>query len=152
MGVDTKAIIRKGTSIFEIEDYLKTKYTDVEIHSTRTDGFFPAYFKDGKDNRNMSVFIEKYALIDYNIDGVLLSFGLWGNSIEIMKGLCQHFGGYLDENNCDDKDFYPINIELFNQGKEVTRMDFLKQEIIQKFSRKDIDKFIALAEKYKDVF
>lgn len=38
-----------------------------------------------------------------------LSLGCWGNSVEILKGICEEFGGWLDENDCDENDFYRID-------------------------------------------
>ena len=38
-----------------------------------------------------------------------LSIGCWGNSVEILKGICEEFGGWFDENDCDENDFYRID-------------------------------------------
>lgn len=38
-----------------------------------------------------------------------LSIRCWGNSVEILKGICEEFGGWLDENDCDDNDYYRID-------------------------------------------
>lgn len=38
-----------------------------------------------------------------------ISLGYWGNSVEIIKDILQHFdGGWLDENDCDDNEFYYV--------------------------------------------
>lgn len=38
-----------------------------------------------------------------------LSLSCYGNAIEIMKLICEHFGGWIDENDCDDIDPYYID-------------------------------------------
>lgn len=40
-----------------------------------------------------------------------LSLGFWGSSVEIIKEIVAHFGGgWVDENDCDDKEYYPIEV------------------------------------------
>lgn len=43
-----------------------------------------------------------------------LSLGKWGMSIEVLKAVVEHFGGWLDEDDCDDIPFYRINKETSN--------------------------------------
>ena len=45
-----------------------------------------------------------------------LTLGYYGNSVEIMKDLVSQFGGWIDENDCDDQSYYPI---LTNKDKVV---------------------------------
>lgn len=54
-----------------------------------------------------------------------LSLGCWGSSIEIIRELVAHFGGgWLDENDCDDKVYYLIENKsnsldkMFNSANE----------------------------------
>ena len=37
-----------------------------------------------------------------------ISLGCWGNSVEIIKDIVVQFGGWIDENDCDDKEYYPV--------------------------------------------
>lgn len=37
-----------------------------------------------------------------------ISLGNSGSSVEIIKKITEHFGGWLDENDCDDKEYYYI--------------------------------------------
>lgn len=37
-----------------------------------------------------------------------ISLGCWGHSVDIMKAIVSNFGGWLDENDCDDVVFYEI--------------------------------------------
>jgi hypothetical protein len=67
------------------------------------------------------------------IDGVLLSLGCHGSSIEIMKTILKEFGGYLDENDCDGIGYYPIEAENKNQP-EPTELEKLKHDAVDLFA------------------
>lgn len=41
-----------------------------------------------------------------------LSISCFGNAVEVMKLICEHFGGWIDENDCDDIDPYYIEKKL----------------------------------------
>lgn len=42
-------------------------------------------------------------------ESVSLILGYWGNSVEIIQKIIEHFGGgWIDENDCDDVTYYPI--------------------------------------------
>ena len=42
-----------------------------------------------------------------------ISLGCWGSSVEIIKEIVAHFGGgWVDDNDCDDKEYYPINANV----------------------------------------
>ena len=150
MGVDTKAIIRKDVSLKELIGVLSKKYGKVEVHTTHSDDFYQLIFKDGEDRRQMAVFFDA-AERTYKIDGVLLSLGHWGNSIEIMKYLLDLFGGYLDENDCDDEDFYPINIEGFEEAKTLSDLDKFKNKIVAEYGYENLQKTINLFNEYRAI-
>lgn len=39
--------------------------------------------------------------------------GYYGGSVEIIKEIVAHFGGgWVDENDCDDKEYYPVNVNV----------------------------------------
>ena len=129
MGVDTKAILRKGTTIEQIEKAISDKYTEVEVRATMPD-FMYITFKDETDQRSLTVSFTNSCERDNGIAGVWCSLGMWGNSVEIARYLCETFGGYLDENDCDDEGFYPINFHLYSQGQEFTEMDLFTNKVI----------------------
>jgi len=149
MGVDTKAIIRKGTSLKEIKEVLEAKYGEVRVVSSYSSNYFRLVFYDGYINRMLSIFIDDTAEIDHNIDGVLLMLGCSGKSVEIMKTLLDVFGGYLDENDCDDEGFYPVNIEEFKKGKDLTEIDLLTNDIISKLGYEKLDTVLDLFKTYE---
>jgi hypothetical protein len=38
-----------------------------------------------------------------------LSLGHWASSVDILKTIAAHFGGWLDENDCDDNPYYWVD-------------------------------------------
>jgi thiazole synthase len=69
-----------------------------------------------------------------------------------MRHLCETFGGYMDENDCDDEDYYPIRLDLYAQGTGFTEMDLFRNKVIAKLGYKNLkaaeellaDNFIVL--------
>jgi len=152
MGVNTKAILRKDTTLEQIYLKLKDKYSDVQIHNTSASDFFIITFQDGLDNRRLSVFFNDYAKNDYGLEGTLCDLNLWGNSIEIMKYLLDEFGGYLDENDCDEDDFYPVNLDSYKKGSELSAEESFKLKIIQKLGYKNLNAALELFKEYSSIF
>ena len=150
MGVDTKAIIRIDVTLVELVDYLKTQYEDVVIYTTHADYFFQIGFIDGEDECLMSCFFNDCAKNDYEIAGVLLSLSLWNNSIQIMKGICEYFGGYIIENDCGDE-WYIINLEKFESAKETTPLDEFKNKLVSSLGCDKLRIALELFEEYKNI-
>lgn len=150
MGVDTKAIIRKGTTIEEIANAIGDKYGEVKIESSMP-YFFQIIFNEGKGNRMLSVSFSNSCEKDNGIPGVWLSLGCYGKSVEILRYLCETFGGYLDENDCDDKGFYPINYHLYAKSKNHSKMDEFKHKVIHELGHVNLNKTMALFEEYKKI-
>lgn len=153
MAVCTKAILRKGTTIEKIENAISLKYTNVRVISSTPD-FMHVIFDDGNEGeqqRSISVHFNGNYKDIYGIDGVWISLGKWGNSVEIVKYLCETFGGYIDEDDCDDIGFYPINFHLYSQGSEFTKMDELRHKIINEVGTEKVNKIIKLFEEYSEI-
>lgn len=151
MGLDTKAIIRRGVTIQEIATVLKEKYTEVEVRETSMEDFMYITFKDGVDQRQLAVSFTDSCERDDGITGVWLSLGMWGNSVEILRYVCETFGGYLDENDCDDEPYYPINFHLYEQGKEFTELDKFKNKVITKLGFEKLNTVMGLFEEFKTI-
>lgn len=69
------------------------------------------------DNLNSYENLEYYS--EYGLKDMVLaettyiSLGYWGNSINIIKEIVAHFGGgWIDENDCDDNPYYPIEVNI----------------------------------------
>lgn len=61
---------------------------------------FDAYaFKKNLDNNTREL----------NGDNTSLSLGASGYAVEILTQIAKEFGGYIDENDCDDKWFYKVS-------------------------------------------
>lgn len=151
MGVDTKAIIRKGVTIQKIEKTLSDKYENVKVHSTSMSDFFNITFLDGEDSRQLAVSFSNSCEREEGIGGIWLSLGMWGNSVEIMKYLCHTFGGYIDENDCDDEGFYPIMEHLHEQGVALSEKETFTNKIIMELGYDNLKKALKLFEEYKNL-
>jgi len=151
MGVDTKAILRKGTTIEQIEKAISAKYKNVKVEKTHTPDFFYVIFTDGEHNRSLAVSFTNSCERENGISGVWVSLSLWENSVEICRYLCETFGGYLDENDCDDAGFYPINFHLYSQGKEFTKMDLFRHKVIQSLGYDNLLKVMDLFNEFKQI-
>jgi hypothetical protein len=147
MGVDTNAILRKGTTIEQIEKAISDKYTEVEVWAMMPDFMYIA-FKDGTDQRQLAVSFTNSCERDDNITGVWVSIGKWGNSVEIARYLCETFGGYIDENDCDDEGYYPINFHLYSQGNEFTKLDEFRHKVIKEVGYEKLKSIMKLLDEY----
>jgi hypothetical protein len=88
---------------------------------------------------------------DYGINGILLSLGCWGNSVEIMMHFLEEFGGFIDEDDCDDIDFQAVNIHKLEDAREYTPKEKFKQKLIFEFGAANVDNILKLCEEYKDL-
>ncbi len=110
-------------------------------------------FKDGEDHGSLAISFTNSCERENGITGVWTSLGKWGNSVEIAKYLCETFGGYIDENDCDDEGFYPINFELYSQGKEFTKLDEFRHKVIKEFGYDKLKVAMELLDEYsKNIF
>lgn len=152
MGVDTKAIIRKGVTLEELVAHAEKKFDEVSVHTTHDDDFFYIGFKFGEENRSLAVFLDpEMAERDYGIKGILLSLKCWGSSTEIAMHFVQEFGGFIDENDCDDIGFEAVNLQKLELAKDFTDLDRLKLKIAHEFGFDKVAKVLQLAEEYKSL-
>jgi hypothetical protein len=108
-------------------------------------------FTDGEHIRSLAVSFTNSCERENGITGVWTSLGMWGNSVEIARYICETFGGYLDENDCDDDGFYPINFHLYSQGKEFTKMDLFRHKVIQELGYDNLFKAMDLFNEFKQI-
>jgi hypothetical protein len=150
MSVSTNAILRKGTTIEQIEKAISDKYTEVKITATMPD-FMYVTFKDGVDQRQLAVSFTNSCENDNGISGVWISLNMWGNSVEILRYLCETFGGYLDENDCDEHGYYPINFHIYSKGTEFSKIDEFRHKVIKELGYKNLKKTILLFDEYLNI-
>lgn len=132
MGVDTKAYWPNATfrAVFQWVTFLAMDAT-IEEGYTGTKEYYKVVNFTYKGEKRMlhlhkttidlAASIKKYG--SENVDdssyirsglpdksrGIMGDFSCWGSSVEIMRHICFRFGGYLDENDCDDKDYQRVN-------------------------------------------
>lgn len=150
MAVNTNAILKKGTTIQEIVKAISERYSDVKVETVMPQ-FMYVSFKDGADQRKLAVSFTNSCEKEYNIAGVFVSLDKWGNSVEIAKYLCEYFGGYLDENDCDDQGFYPINFDLYSKGQDFTKLDQFRHQVIKEVGYDKLDPVMKLLNDYRDI-
>jgi len=150
MSVDTKAILRKGITIEQIKDAMSSKYNNVEVMATQPD-FMSIRFKDNISTRSLFVSFTNSCERDDGIPGVGVRLGKWENSIEILRYLCETFGGYLDENDCDDEGYYPINFHLYQQGTDFTKRDLFINKVIAALGYDNLKITLELLDEYVEL-
>jgi hypothetical protein len=143
MGVDTHGIINRKMDKEEVFNFIRAAFDiSAEMRFSSNDRNF-AYilFKDGIEDRQLVVMssndreINEHSDLEFEDstqkDYVWLSLGHWGNSIDIMKRIIAHFGGYVDENDCDDEDYYFIPANSEGNIPPIIRVTM--KEIYEKF-------------------
>ena len=123
MGVDTRGIIAKRIQYEDIVQFIRKNYADVDVSYSKVsideiETFLFCKFKDGKDDRELIIMNnvtvpdsieDRHEEIEYE-DSVYtsISFRHRGNSVLIITNILKQFGGYIDENDCDDEGYYKI--------------------------------------------
>lgn len=151
MGVDTKAIIPASTTLEEIKNVLSSKYKEVKLINTSIEGMYSFNLLANEDERrSLTAFYKDYAQNDYGIKGILLSMSANDTAIELMKLLLSSFGGYLDENDCDDIGFEEYNVEKYNES-ELTELDAFKNKIVTSFGYDKLNTVLDLCKEYSNM-
>ncbi len=148
MGTSTKAIVPSGTTIENIASVLSDHYHEVSVRKTGNDDFFHVLFNIGPDQRMMSCFFNDYAESDYGIPGVILSLGFDPGAVKVLRYLCNHYGGYLNENDSNEGEFIPIQMEKFTSSKSLTDLDRFKNKVCAEFGHKKLNTFLIMADEY----
>lgn len=122
MSVDTKGLIKGKIDLKEIYNYIVDNYDSEAVYNVdngysidrELSGFI--YFKDGEDKRqlylsegnNLKWKEKPYLELGIKKDYVYLSLGMWGNSIDIISNIVKNYGGWIDENDCDEIGYIEI--------------------------------------------
>jgi hypothetical protein len=153
MGVSTQGKLNNSISIVDIENVIK-KYYDYQETYQYGDSSYQIYFLDGNAHRNLHIYIG----FNYSTETEIskwLSLGCWGNSKEIMKTICSYFGGWLDENDCDDKDYYWIeqtNNFDDNIKTEIYWVNFVNSKLNSVFTYEETKKILNNEKLIREVF
>jgi hypothetical protein len=151
MGSSTVAFLRKCVKEEDVVAVLSEKYGSKIVLDRVDRGCLYINFNDGERDRSLFFVEGKERGGDFS--GPWVSLGCFGKSVEIIKGLCEAFGGYIDEDDCDDKDYYVVNFEgyksspLYNQDDELKHSLFVEhgydemarrhEEIVNKQAREN---------------
>lgn len=126
MGVDTDGFLRKEVSAREVYNVIVEKFDkdaifDVEIDKYDQKERGRISFKDGEDNRSIFYCVtgDRKELFNGEEHACLI-LGCWGRSTEIMVEIVKSFGGYVNENDCDDvEEFFVPKDGEFEFGEYV---------------------------------
>lgn len=143
---DPNATMKSETTIYDsIDDlpFVEEVYDDSGLWKTKY-GYI--YFTYKNENRKISYFydnINSYDNLDYYTEKNLadmvkaettyISLGSWGASVEIIKAITSYFGGWLDENDCDDKDPYWIKGSHSVSDKDYSIIHVTRDQLNEKF-------------------
>ncbi len=91
------------------------------------------YMYDNINSYENSDFYSERGLKDMVLaETTYISLGYWGSSVEIVKEIVAHFGdGWIDENDRDDKPYYPVKTNPDGSIKPVQYVTM--DEIYEKF-------------------
>lgn len=154
MSVDSKAIIRANVSLEQIVSCLSVEYSHVEVVATHIEHFFR--FVIGRSNTEdykkcilWASFDFETTFADFGIKGVYISTNYrHPEGVNIVKLLCETFGGYFDECDCDDEDHIPVNVHLLEQIGELSEIDKFKHKAIAKFRFSKLADVLGLLDEY----
>lgn len=153
MGVDTRGLLRPSTTEKELVTYLESKYENVKsfVDKRSMDNYFSGFINFTEGTEKRSIFYLSKGMDNHKIDGLniedysYISLGKHGNSIGVIKDLCEYFGGAIDEDDCDDEDFYFVNKDLFFKDIDFT----FEKELSMILNKEDYKNVLELIEKYK---
>ena len=158
MSVDVRARLKDYVSPEEIINFLRQKYDlSLEKSTVRKDNFqwpeewqsgmiimkdtkFDAdptrnyksifyLFTDREDKDDKEFWTENglYEMVERPTTRLSMSHN--DDSVEIMKAITAHFGGWIDESDCDDEPFYPV---IKNENGEILPVLHVTMEDIYK--------------------
>lgn len=104
MGIDTKILLTGETDILNVLRFAHETFKGANLQPAGHD-FYWLNFKDGEDQRGLSVFPADVCASDYadvhTGPAILMSMGMWGNSEIIARKFAAKFGGLfmVDDSN-----------------------------------------------------
>ncbi|OME55513.1 hypothetical protein BSK59_13635 [Paenibacillus odorifer] len=118
MGVNTHGYVRKEVTATDIFNVITSKFDKDAKFNVKEDkqgeiGRIGFKYKD--EERDIFYCIgtqypeDEFRYFDGEETYVYLDLNYWGSSVEIMSEIISHFGGWIDENDCDE--FGPVYIK-----------------------------------------
>jgi hypothetical protein len=138
MGVDTHGYVDREVTASDIYNVILNKFDkdaifDINVRNNyegEPEEIGNILFKIGEDQRKLFICYgevnqedqNSYMEFNGNRKYTYLSLGFWGNSEKIMTDIVKSFGGYVDENDCDD-----ISAIYISQLDNLEYEDFVKE-------------------------
>jgi hypothetical protein len=138
MGQSTQGYVNRNVTAMDIYNVICEKYDKetgfdikTQIYNEEEQEIGSIFFKDGEDQRRLFICygeVDKEDIFNKEIEFngskkyVYLSFGFWGNSVQIMTDIIKCFGGYIKENDCDEMPIvYIPQSENFNYQEYIQK-------------------------------
>jgi len=151
-----RAILRENVTVEQILNALQDKCAGVDsVGLYGVPGLFQVYFTD-KDKEQPSVKEYRYMLVNTDfkennlMPGIECKLQHWGNSAELLKYLCEQFGGYTQNSPSEEMTLY--NKEEYDTGKPYTEIQRLQNEILHRLDLDAVPVVVELCEKYKNAW
>ena len=135
MSVDTDGKIKAEYGVKDIQRVLKHKYNvEAKLRYSGLKDFYMLEFDYKDEHRILSVF-ENYVDDETRETGTHLSLGMYGSSVQIMRGILESFGGYIRENDLKD------NWEFVAPSDRVhlTDEEKLEDELYRQLEKSDLN-------------
>ena len=132
MGMNTQGFFDSKIKTDDIVEVLKYKFNvDCRVEETGSKGYLQVFFEYKDEKRILSVF-ENYTDKSHTGEDAttLIDLNVWGSSVEIIRGIVEEFGGYLDENDYGSEGWKYINKVNITQplgGKRISESVWREQ-------------------------
>ena len=135
MSVDTDGKIKAEYGVKDIQRVLKHKFNIESIlrYSGMKD-YYTLEFDYKDEHRIISVF-ENYMDDETQETGTHLSMGMYGSSIQIIRGILEGFGGYIRENDLHNEWEYVAPSEKVH----LTDDEVLEDKLYEKLKQSDLN-------------
>lgn len=149
MGVDTRAFLNPSVNFTMLLDYFSERGSDPKLHMGHgSDEFAFIFIRGLNGSRQLAVNMPHDGSKIY---GTEVSLSCNDEAKDIIRGLCEEFGGYYLENDCDDDDYVLIGDDKFNLQMTRTPMSALREEIVVKFGADRLDEILDIARRYSEI-
>lgn len=135
MSVDTDGKISAEYGVKDVQRVMKHKFNiDSKLRYSGMKDYYTVEFNYKDEHRILSVF-EHYIDDATKEVGTHLSMGMYGCSIEIMRGILEGFGGYIRENDCTDEWAYVSPSDRVHLSDE----ELLEDKLYKKLETSELD-------------
>lgn len=135
MSADTDGKIKMEYGVKDIQRVLKHTFNiDAKLRYSGMKDYYTLEMDYKDEHRILSVF-ENYVDDETKEVGTHLSMGMYGSSIQIMRGILEGFGGYIRENDLKDKWEYVVPSDKVI----LTEDEILEDRLYEKLEKSDLN-------------